>query len=92
MTVSDTDMQVFNLLRLIDESGVSGQGHVAQGVQFDNGWCALTWLTEKTSVAFYPDIQTLIDIHGHNGNTQIQYIPIMTPAKRARIEARRTRK
>jgi len=62
-------MKLFELRRTVDESGVSGTGTVAQGVIFDNGWCALTWLTEHTSVAFYTSIEEVIAIHGHNGKT-----------------------
>jgi hypothetical protein len=42
-------------------------GTLAQGVIFDTGWCALTWLTPHTSVAFYTSIQEVEAIHGHGG-------------------------
>lgn len=64
-------MKLFELRRVEDESGVSGTGTVAQGVIFDNGWCALTWLTAHTSVAFYTDIDEVVAIHGHGGKTEI---------------------
>ncbi len=35
-------MRRFQLNRIVDESGVSGTGVVAQGVEFDNGFCAMT--------------------------------------------------
>ena len=38
--------RIFHLLRLADESGVSGTGRVAEGVIFSNGWVALVWLTD----------------------------------------------
>ena len=66
-------MRAFNLNRIVDETGISGTGVVAQGVQFDNGYCALTWLTKNTSVAFYPSIEMLEAIHGHNGKTKIEW-------------------
>ena len=50
-------MKLFELHRLEDETGVSGTGVVAQGVIFDNGRCALTWLTACTSVATYDTIE-----------------------------------
>ena len=67
-------MKLFELQRDVDESGVSGTGVVAQGVIFDNGWCALTWLTKHTSVAFYTDINEVIAIHGHGGKTHVVQI------------------
>lgn len=67
-------MKLFALMRTEDESGVSGVGVVAEGVQFTNGKCALSWLTEHSSVAVYDDIATLEAIHGHNGKTQIVWM------------------
>lgn len=58
-------MKRFELHRRVDETGMSGTGRVAEGVQFDNGTCVLAWLTEWTSTAVYPDIATLEHIHGH---------------------------
>lgn len=66
-------MRCFYLDRQIDETGVSGTGKVAEGVQFSNGWCALTWLTEHTSVVFYPSIDDVRFIHGHGGKTRIVF-------------------
>ena len=68
----DMNLRLFTLEREEDESGISGTGTVAVGIIFPNGWCALSWLTGKTSVAIYADIQTLISIHGHNGKTVVQ--------------------
>ncbi len=64
-------MKLFELRRDEDESGISGIGTVAQGVIFDNGWCAIAWLTEHTSVAFYTDIGEVVAIHGHSGKTRV---------------------
>lgn len=62
---------LFFLQRHEDASGVSGTGRVAEGVVFDNGWCALTWLTPHTSVAFYTSLDEVSAIHGHDGKTEI---------------------
>lgn len=81
-------MRLFELHRVEDESGVSGTGVVAQGVEFDNHWCALTWLTTHTSVAFYPSIAEVEAIHGHSGKTILRFLLepgaakiCLTPAK-----------
>lgn len=67
-------MRLFELHRDVDSSGVSGTGVVAQGVEFDSGQCCMTWLTNWNSVAVYPNIQTLENIHGHNGNTRVVWV------------------
>ena len=43
------DMQRFSLKRLEDETGISGTGYVAEGVEFTHGKCVLVWLTEPGS-------------------------------------------
>lgn len=64
-------MKTFELHRSVDETGVSGVGIVAQGVEFDDGTCALRWLTAHKSTTIYPDMQTLVAIHGHAGQTRV---------------------
>jgi hypothetical protein len=66
-------MKEFYLDRIHDESGISGTGRVAEGIIFSNGWCALHWLTDHTSVAFYTSIEEVEAIHGHNGKTQLSF-------------------
>lgn len=67
-------MKRFYLQRNTDASGVSGIGKVAEGCQFDTGWCALIWLTGKGSMSWYTDITTLEGIHGHEGKTKIIWV------------------
>lgn len=64
-------MNLFHLKRIEDESGVSGTGIVAEGVEFSNGKCVLNWRTQHSSVAIYDSIQTPEAIHGHNGKTLV---------------------
>lgn len=64
-------MRKFYLERIEDVSGTSGTGRVAEGVVFSNGWCALHWLTEHTSVAVYPSVADLEAVHGHDGATKV---------------------
>jgi len=63
----------FMLVRDSDESGVSGLGGVAEGVEFSNGTCAMSWLTEAHSVGVYPNIKELERIHGHGGKTRVVF-------------------
>lgn len=71
-------MRTFRMFRIEDESGVSGTGYVAQGIEFDNGKCAIAWLTNVSSVALYDNIEDLVKIHGHDGKTVIEWYQIGT--------------
>jgi hypothetical protein len=61
--------RLFRLERAEDESGVSGTGHVADGVAWHDGTCTVHWRTEHTSTTVYRDFTTVLAIHGHGGKT-----------------------
>ena len=67
-------MKRYYLQRNQDASGISGTGAVAEGCQFDTGWCALVWLSDKPTMSWYPDIETVEKIHGHSGMTKIVWV------------------
>lgn len=67
-------MKRFYLQRNTDASGVSGTGKVAEGCQFDTGWCALVWLTGKGAMSYYESIEILESIHGHEGMTRVVWV------------------
>jgi len=60
-------MRRFFLQREEDATGVSGTGRVADGVEFTNGWCVLTWKSEFSGVTVYPSISVLESVHTHGG-------------------------
>ena len=66
-------VRTFHLLRLEDESGVSGTGCVAEGAVFSNGWVALMWVSDTPSVAVYQSIEAVEAVHGHGGKTQLVF-------------------
>jgi len=66
-------MRVFDLFRREDESGVSGVGVVAQGVEFDDGTCVMHWNTATSSIAIYKSVTELVQIHGHQGKTVVDF-------------------
>lgn len=66
-------MRYFYLRRMDDESGISGIGVVAEGVEFTNGQCVMHWLTMFSSIAVYPTMKELLNIHGHGGKTIVEY-------------------
>lgn len=67
-------MKRFSLVRNTDATGISGTGRVAEGVQFDDGSCVMRWLTHTRSTAFYASIEDLVKIHGHEGQTVVEWI------------------
>lgn len=67
-------MRRFELHRDQDASGVSGTGVVAQGIQFDDGTCALRWLSQHRSTAMYESVRDIELIHGHGGLTRLVWL------------------
>jgi len=67
-------MRKFILERTEDESGVSGTGTVAEGVEFSNGKVAMSWLTDTSSLGIYECIEHVTYIHGHGGKTKVVYL------------------
>jgi hypothetical protein len=75
-------MKLFHFYRNVDETGVSGTGPVVEGVQFTNGWCALRWISNKSSICFYQSLDEVKAIHGHGGKTEVvihDFDPLMKP-------------
>jgi hypothetical protein len=72
-------MRRFALLRHEDETGVSGVGIVAEGVESPDGRVVLFWRQSATdpnkpgSTGFYTDISEMIAIHGHGGRTIVAW-------------------
>lgn len=67
-------MRRFYLMRVVDATGVSGTGIVAEGVQFSDGQTVMRWLREPVSTGVYQDVQSLLAIHGHQGSTHIHWM------------------
>lgn len=64
----------FRLRRYRDISGVSGTGHPAEGVLFSTGAVALHWTGKHPCTAIWPDIDSVIAVHGHGGATVVEWI------------------
>lgn len=70
-------MRRFYLLRENDPSGISGTGRVADGVEFESGWCAIQFhpgIIGVTTIYPYHDIADMMLVHGHRGKTHIVWI------------------
>jgi hypothetical protein len=65
------DIQHFYLKRNEDVSGKSGVGVVARGVILPSGHAVMEWLTFTSSIGIYKSLNDLIDIHSHEGKTEI---------------------
>lgn len=66
------ELATFGLHRDDDESGVSGTGHVANGVVMPSGSVALEWLKEPFGTNIYDDHSHVLFLHGHNGRTRVE--------------------
>ena len=64
----------FVLQRDEDVNNFSGTGIVVEGVEFSNGWVALTWRSHLTSLSFYSSIKVAEEVHGHDGKTKLIWL------------------
>lgn len=64
-------LQPFYLLRKEDETGISGTGIVAIGVQLPSGHCVIEWTTFCSSINIYRSLSDVIEVHGHHGKTEV---------------------
>lgn len=64
-------MKTFYLLRHNDVHGNSGIGVVAEGIIFDSGMCAMTWLSDIATVTTFRKVTDVEKLHGHDGKTQV---------------------
>lgn len=66
-------MKLFHLERQIDDSGISGVGRVAEGVEFSDGTTAIRWTVgTHRSTGLYQSLDDVLAVHGHNGHTLIR--------------------
>lgn len=73
-TAKQSTMRRFVLQRNKDDTGTSGTGVVAEGVEFSNGQVTIHWISQLESVNVYANTKVLTALHGHDGNTMIQWI------------------
>ncbi len=64
-------MKTFYLLRHEDLHGHAGLGVVAEGIIFDNGMCAMYWLSDYPTVTVFPKITVVKKLHSHEGRTEV---------------------
>jgi hypothetical protein len=75
MSVTDRiDSRLFVLDRVEDQSGISGTGVVAEGIEFSDGTVVMRWRTHIKSTSIYESVRAVEAIHGHGGRTRIRFI------------------
>lgn len=65
--------RTFELVRYRDPSGVSGTGVVAEGCEFTDGSVALRWRGDNPATAVWPNVESILAVHGHHGATEIRW-------------------
>jgi hypothetical protein len=81
--------RTFAIQRHEDVTGVSGVGHVADGVRWPDGSASIRWRGENPSVVFWDSHESVEKIHGHNGATRIVWdIPLVIPPDLAAVQRR----
>lgn len=73
-TAHQSTMRRFILRRNKDDTGTSGVGVVAEGVEFSNGQVSIHWISQLESVNVYANAKVLNALHGHGGNTVVEWI------------------
>jgi hypothetical protein len=74
--------RLFHLERHEDQTGTSGTGTVAEGVEFADGTTVIRWCCPPApSTCVYASIQELLAIHGHGDATDVVWAdPAPAPA------------
>jgi hypothetical protein len=82
----------FRLVRDEDVTGISGDGHVVDGIEFIDGYVALRWRRPPNSIGIYGSVDDVIAIHGHEGATRVEWLDPANPQDpRAQAAARHGR-
>ena len=75
-------MKKFYLLRHEDIHNNSGTGVVAEGIIFGDGTGSYTWLTKHKTITTFVKVKDVIDLHSHNGRTDMIIEGIKKQAKK----------
>jgi hypothetical protein len=67
-------VRVFRLIREVDVSGTSGEGHVCDGVRWPDGSCVVRWRTKAASHEIWDSVEQCMSVHGHGGATRLEWL------------------
>jgi hypothetical protein len=76
----------FELVRYRDPSGVSGTGVVAEGCVFTDGSVALRWRGNNPATAVWPDLESVLAVHGHHGATEVRWMKPVPVTPRSQVD------
>lgn len=77
----DSPLRWYALDRLNDVTGISGTGIIAFALVLEHG-VLVFWDTGWQTMSWFPDMETVLDVHGHNGNTvPVRIVAIDRPMK-----------
>ena len=67
-------LEIYEMIRDTDVSGISGTGRVGDVVVFPNGKVVVAWDTPMyiSTVVIYDSLDDAKKIHGHNGATRFE--------------------
>jgi hypothetical protein len=74
-------VRTFELYRREDETGVSGTGTIADGVEFDDGTTVIHWRGDAPSTVVWGSIDDAEAVHSHGGKTTILWHEGPPPTK-----------
>lgn len=83
-------IRCFLLIRDEDETGVSGTGVVAAGMEFPDRHVIMRWLTETASSVTWDSMEKLKKVHGHNGRTRVVDVYQLNPSAPSGLNAQFT--
>lgn len=66
--------ELWRLYRQKDVSGMSGEGYVAEGVEWADGAVAYRWRSNPCTTQLADEIEHVRTIHGHSGNSQVRWV------------------
>ena len=69
-------IRTFELHRAVDVTGISGPGHIADGVVWVDGTVSIRWLGERPSIVFWESLEHAIAVHGHGGATEFRFTDV----------------
>lgn len=80
----------FRLYREVDVSGVSGTGHIADGVLWPDGTVTVRWLSDHPSTTNWDrGMESVQRVNGHGGSTRVIWDnPLLAPPDLQRVEGR----
>lgn len=64
----------FYLVREVGETGMSGVGRVAEGVELPNGVAVMWWLVPEYCVSVYKSVKELHAIHKHGKSNTTELV------------------